>query len=166
MDPEHAEVGTRRTDGRERLVVGVDTSPQSLEALAWALRYAADRRAVVDVVLAFDWLDQVHADGTGFDPEYSRADAARVLDDVVDRTAAGVGISETDVEVMRHVVVARPAEALLEAAADADLVVVGSRGLGGFRGLLLGSVSSKVVDHAQCPVVVHRSTSPAASPGT
>ena len=51
-------------------------------------------------------------------------------------------------------VVALPAEALLKAAADADLLVVGSRGAGGFRRLLLGSVSTQVTQHAHCPVVV------------
>lgn len=140
----------------ERVVVGVDTSPASLDALAWAIRYAIDRSAQLDVVLAFDWLDQVHLDGGGFDPSYTREDAARVLDGLVDRTAADLGTTRADLAVTSHVVVARPAKVLLDAAADADLVVVGSRGLGGFRGLLLGSVSAQVVAHAPCPVVVHR----------
>jgi nucleotide-binding universal stress UspA family protein len=56
----------------------------------------------------------------------------------------------------RKLVQARPAEALLAEAEGADLVVVGSRGLGGFSGLLLGSVSQQVAHHARCPVVIVR----------
>jgi nucleotide-binding universal stress UspA family protein len=64
----------------------------------------------------------------------------------------------TGVEIRTHVVRGQPAEVLLNAAKDADLLVVGSRGRGGFKGLLLGSVSTQCVHHASCPVVVVRNT--------
>jgi nucleotide-binding universal stress UspA family protein len=65
----------------------------------------------------------------------------------VDTTGLAQGIES-------HVVAGAPARALLDMATDADLVVVGSRGLGGFAGLLLGSVSQQVAHHASCPVVI------------
>jgi nucleotide-binding universal stress UspA family protein len=65
-----------------------------------------------------------------------------------------------DVEVRTHVVQGRPADVLVEASKGAELVVVGSRGRGGFRGLLLGSVSRSVLHQAHCPVAVVRPFSP------
>ena len=62
--------------------------------------------------------------------------------------------SSPDVPLERHVKQGRPPQVILEAAEDADLVVVGSRGRDGFAGLLLGSVSSQVIQHAHCPVTV------------
>jgi nucleotide-binding universal stress UspA family protein len=76
--------------------------------------------------------------------------ARRLLDRMVDAAAA----KASDVPVERVLVGASAADALLGAARNADLVVVGSRGVGGFRGLLLGSVSHQVAHHASCPVVV------------
>jgi nucleotide-binding universal stress UspA family protein len=85
--------------------------------------------------------------------------AGHLLDQVVDATAA----EYRDVPVERVLVRASPADALLGAARDAALVVVGGRGVGGFRGLLLGSVSQHLAHHAPCPVVVVRgATRPAA----
>ncbi|HMB18498.1 MAG TPA: universal stress protein [Gaiellaceae bacterium] len=63
---------------------------------------------------------------------------------------------DTSVTVELAAVEASPANALIDAAREADLVVVGSRGLGGFRALVLGSVSHQVAQHAPCPVVIHR----------
>ena len=76
--------------------------------------------------------------------------AGRLLDQVVDATAAEF----PDVPVERVLVGGSPADALLGAAANAALVVVGGRGVGGFRGLLLGSVSQQLAHHAPCSVVV------------
>lgn len=140
----------------ERVVVGVDGSRASRCALSWALRHAARGRVELHVVHAFDWLDQVHDEPAGFDPSYTRDDAARVLGEMVEVASTEGGVDPGDVDVTLHVVLDRPAAALVAAAADADLVVVGSRGVGGFRGLLLGSVSAHVVGHAPCPVLVHR----------
>lgn len=74
---------------------------------------------------------------------------------VVSQIAAVLGPSP-DVPLERHVKQGRAAQVILEAAKDADLVVVGSRGRDGFAGLLLGSVSSQVAQHCQCPVTVVR----------
>ena len=92
--------------------------------------------------------------GPGYAPslkEYEEAVRADLLNDV--REVLG---AEPGCEVTVHPVHAAAAPALIAASKRADLVVIGSRGLGGFRGLLLGSVSEQVVRHAECPVVVIR----------
>ena len=129
------------------VVVGVDGSEGSRRALQWALEEARVRGAPLRAVFAWSYLDQP---GEGFDAAYGEDDARQRLDRALEEVAGDVG----DVEVERVVVVDLPARALLDAARDADLLVVGSRGVGGFKGLLLGSVSQQVVQHAPCPVVV------------
>jgi nucleotide-binding universal stress UspA family protein len=163
-----------------RIVVGVDASPGGKQALAWAAEEARLRRALLQVVHAYHaqelaaplYFPSQHAlpgtavgvvgdpsqreiaatlrDRTDFEDAYrSQADAFvdAVLDELKD-TVSGV-------EVQRMVVADRhPAEALVELSAGADLLVVGSRGRGGFSELLLGSVSHAAVLHAACTVVV------------
>jgi nucleotide-binding universal stress UspA family protein len=134
----------------ERFIVGVDGSSGSEEALRWAHREARTRTATVTAVLVWDFLDQYHADGgRRFDPHYDEHAARRALDAVIDRALGDDGD-----DVVRQVVCDLPARGLLDAAADADLLVVGTRGLGGFRGLIMGSVSQRCLDDATCPVVV------------
>jgi len=129
------------------VAVGIDGSDGSLHALRWALQEARLRGARLRAVLAWSYLDQPP---DGFDPAYSEDDARRQLDQAL---VAGA-VDADGVEIERVVVCGLPSRALLDAARDADLLVVGSRGLGGFKGLLLGSVSQQVTQHAQCPVVV------------
>ncbi len=135
----------------EGIIVGVDESPYARAALRWAADHGARHDRPVTALLAWGYIDQHHAEpGAPFDPDYSAAVAAKVLDDLVDRTTA-------DHDAVRRVVVNDlPGRALLEAGDGADLVVVGARGIGGFRGLLLGSVSRQVLHHATCPVAVIR----------
>jgi nucleotide-binding universal stress UspA family protein len=133
------------------IVVGIDGSVGAQEALRWAVAEAGLRQWTVQAVLAWGFLDQHHPRGAeGFDPTYSEPDALAALDAAV---TAAVG---PDVAVERRTVCQVPARALLEVAVDADLLVVGARGLGGFRGLLLGSVSQHCLHHAPCPVAVVR----------
>ena len=94
----------------------------------------------------WSYLDQ---SGATFDPTYGEDDARRLLDEAV--AAAGI---PAGVDVERRTVNDLPARGLLDSAADADLLVVGARGRGGFRGLLLGSVSQQAAQHAPCPVVI------------
>jgi nucleotide-binding universal stress UspA family protein len=129
------------------IVVGVDGSAGSRRALEWALQEGRIRSAGVRVLIAWTYLDQPTGD---FDARYGESDVRALLDQVLDE----VGSDRTDVELERVVVCDLPARALLDAARGADLLVVGSRGVGGFKGLLLGSVSQQVVQHAPCPVVV------------
>jgi nucleotide-binding universal stress UspA family protein len=129
------------------IVVGVDGSEGSRRALRWAVEEARVRGARVRAVLAWTYLDQPTG---GFDAAYGEPDARALLDEVL-----GEGVRDgADVDVERVVVCDLPARALLDAARGADLLVVGSRGIGGFKGLLLGSVGQQVAQHARCPIVV------------
>jgi nucleotide-binding universal stress UspA family protein len=106
----------------------------------------------VRAVLAWGYLNQHSVTTQGFDPDYSAEDAEAALASYV-RDALDV---DGAAAVERHVVADLAARAILEAAADADLLVVGARGLGGFRGLLLGSVSRQCLHEAKIPVAVIR----------
>ncbi len=134
-----------------RIVVGVDGSAGSARALAWALRLARETGATVEAVQAWEltyaWIDSYVPDLERWAKE-AQAGAERSLDAVVDAAA-------TEGVVVERSVIEGPApRVLLDAAGRADLIVVGSRGRGGFRGLLLGSVSQQVVHHAHIPILV------------
>lgn len=129
------------------VIVGVDGSDAADRALREAAADARRRHATLRIVHAWSYLDQP---GDSFDPQFGRAAAYALIEQAVDR--AGVALDGLDVE---HVEVCDlPARALLDAAREADVVVVGARGLGGIRGLVLGSVSNEVVQHSPCPVLV------------
>ncbi|WP_334170920.1 universal stress protein [Sinomonas sp.] len=132
-------------------VVGVDGSPQSREALAWAAEEAALRGGRVVAVTAWEFpLLVTGLETVAMDREAFAHAAERVLDLAVGAVSGG------DVRIDTVVGHGSPAKVILEAAEGADLVVVGSRGLGGFAGLLLGSVSAHLVHHCPCTVVVIR----------
>ncbi len=143
----------------ETIVVGVDGSEGSRAALALAAREASLRKARLRVVVV--WEVPATAYGGGFALVDSNAfDPLRTQSEkLADESLATVRTSHPSVDCEAVVLEGQPAEALLGAAADAALIVVGSRGLGGFKRLVLGSVSDQVVHHAGCPVlVVHGST--------
>jgi nucleotide-binding universal stress UspA family protein len=135
------------------VLVGVDGSPEARAALAWAVREARSRRCPVTAVGA--WLP-LSAPPMGSTPGATDDAGARAeaVSHYVDEALASIDVG--DVEVRREVVMAPAAAALLERTDDAELIVIGSRGLGGFGDLLLGSVSRQVATHASCPVVVLR----------
>jgi nucleotide-binding universal stress UspA family protein len=138
-----------------KIVVGVDGSPGSRAALRWAHEEARLRSATLEVVAVwqFPMMTSLPAFGAMPPPEDLSGEAeASLKQALVDE-----GVVSTD-EVPVTTVVAEGAAApsLLDAAADADLLVVGNRGHGGFTGLLLGSVSQQCVSHGPCPVVVVR----------
>ena len=131
-----------------RIVVGIDGSAGAREALRWAADEARVRGIGLEVVHAWSYLDQGPPFDTGYDEEHARAAVAEEL--------AACGIDAAGVIVTTPC--ALPAQALVDTAAAEGVValVVGSRGRGGFAGLLLGSVSQQVVHHATVPVVVVR----------
>src|SRR5215472_16511116 len=136
------------------IVVGVDGSDHSHRALIWAMRQAAQQQAPLTVlavrpVTGVYW--GVHAyPEDAHNPEVVRKAIQAIVEQV------GNEIGETAPQATVNVVTGDPAEELVKASRDAGMIVVGSRGSGGFTSLLMGSVSSKVTHHAACPVVVIR----------
>ena len=138
------------------IVVGVDGSKCSHSALRFALEEARIRKAKLRLVVV--WHVPLAAYGAGWAPppphltEDSEAAAKEVLEE-----ALGVVKEDDDsVEIEPVVREGQPANVLVEASAEAELLVVGSRGRGGFRELLLGSVSQQCAHHARCPVTIVR----------
>ena len=136
------------------ITVGFDGSLSAQRALEWAMREAAFRHAPLTVLT----VHPVAVSGWTGNPIIVPEDAPEVgkarqaAEDAIAKAAAELG--RPGVEVTVWAVSGVPGEALIEASGDADLLAVGSRGISGFRRLLLGSVSSAVLHHACCPVVV------------
>ncbi|WP_284740536.1 universal stress protein [Amycolatopsis sp. RTGN1] len=137
------------------VVVGIDGSPNSEQAIAVAFEEASLRGAPLVAVHA--WNDVTYEDTRATariltQPEALEEDEERLLG----QRLAGWQEKCPDVEVRRRLVRDRPRHALIEESETARLVVVGSRGRGGFTGMLLGSTSQALVQHARCPVLVVR----------
>jgi nucleotide-binding universal stress UspA family protein len=142
----------------DRLVVGVDGSESATSAVRWAAREAHLRGATLELVSVWEVSVSSVGYGLGFS-EISgdllkglQQNAEEVLAtalEVAREVSAGIEIETRTVE-------GQAADVLVRAARDADLLVVGSRGMGGFRELLLGSVSQQCAHHAICPVVIVR----------
>jgi nucleotide-binding universal stress UspA family protein len=133
--------------GPPRIVVGVDGSQPSFEALEWAAREARLRSARLEVLHASFYRPEMLQLFPG-----AAKDEAAILDVAVARVRS----VEPDVEVVARQTGPPAAKALVEASAGAELLVVGSRGLGGFDELVMGSVSHQCAHHGQCPVVIIR----------
>ncbi|HLV74006.1 MAG TPA: universal stress protein [Vulgatibacteraceae bacterium] len=132
-----------------RVVVGMDGSPASRAALAMAFAEADARGSSLSAVVAWDPVTVRGLPPMVEEPELRSAAEARLarwMDPLRER--------HRGVDTRMEIVTGRPREVLIDAADGARLLVVGSRGLGGFRGLLLGSVSHALVHHAPCPVAV------------
>ena len=135
-----------------RIVVGLDGSPASLEALSWAARQAVLTGGSLELVMTWEWPSSygwavpVPDD---FDPE---AEMRGTLDTAV----AGVRADHPGLSVNPRLLRGHPAPVLVEASKGADLLVVGSRGHGEFVGMMIGSVSEYCATNAHCPVLIHR----------
>ncbi len=153
------------TDGTGRVVVGMDGSPGGRAALEFALHDAGRRGAAVEVVTAFDTAETLAAlcgapvasiGSTTVIRDAVQKETTRLVDEV--RDANGIAHAAA---VTVTAVGGGAAEVLTRAAEGADLLVVGSRGRGGFASMVLGSVGLQCVLHAACPVtVVHPPTGP------
>lgn len=137
-----------------RIVVGVDGSHSSKEALRRAVRQAELTGSSVEAVIAWHYPEEVG--GYGYRPvspaglaDFSDTAGQTLADAIEDAVDPA-----TSVPVSQSVVEGNPASALLKASAGADLLVVGSRGLGGFASALLGSVSQHCAHHATCPILI------------
>ncbi|MER5776355.1 universal stress protein [Streptomyces sp. NPDC002039] len=136
------------------IVVGVDGSNHSKEALRWAVAQAKAIGGRVHAVMSWDWNTNPFVVGpTSQEDLVGVEEAARLK--LADTVAEAVGTSP-GVPVFRRVEKGAPAKVLVEASREAELTVVGTRGYGGFRGALLGSVSQQVVQYARSTVVVVR----------
>jgi nucleotide-binding universal stress UspA family protein len=134
------------------IVVGVDGSAGSRAALRVAAEEAHIHRRKLRVVMVHGFLDGFAVAGIpAFEP--NRIEGARAALTTIVAEELG---QKPDVEVERVVTCDLPARGLLAEARGASLIVMGARGLGGFRSLLMGSVSQQVVQHAPCPVLVVR----------
>jgi len=134
------------------IVVGVDGSESSRAALRWAIEEARLRRASVRMVTAWQLPEAVYFGAVIPD---SLTPGLEQAAQEVQASLLAVGEPE-DVTIETEVVEGDAAQALVDAAKDAEMLVVGSRGLGAFRELLLGSVSQRCAHHAHCPVVIVR----------
>ncbi|MGH3251261.1 MAG: universal stress protein [Trebonia sp.] len=137
------------------IVVGIDGSHHSRRALEWAIREAALRRAPLTVLTVHQVTGYWGGAFVAYLDDQDLAEQARKMaqqetDSTLEKIDAGSRPESVTVKALTGL----PADTLLQAAADADLLVVGSRGAGGFKRLLLGSVSTQITHHAQCPVVV------------
>lgn len=144
-----------RQDGARRIVVGVDGSELSVEATGYAFAQASQRGLGLTVLHA--WNPNVYTSGVAVGvlvEAWDELEAEQAL--IASEAIAGWTEKYGDVDVRTHVIQGRPADILVDASESAELVVVGSRGRGGFRGLLLGSVSRNVLHRAHCPVAVVR----------
>ena len=149
------ETVTTQTSGEHehRIVVGVDGSDPSKAALAWAIRQGTLTGATVEGVIA--WELPVNY-GTPAPLMPPRTDLEKVAREIMTLAIADVSSPDEQVTIRCKVVEGNAPRVLLDASAGADLLVVGSRGHGGFVEALLGSVGQHCVHHATCPVVVVR----------
>lgn len=136
----------------KKIVVGIDGSENSRRALDWAV---AEARLRGDRLCVLHAWHQVYASGypltpLAYDPEIYEKAAHAVMSEMLE----SVDTSGLAAPVETTIVQSGAATALIAAGHDADLLVVGARGTGGFLGLVLGSVATQVTSHAPCPVVV------------
>jgi len=136
------------------IVIGTDGSGHSRRALEWAMKEAAVRHTPLTVVVVHPLVRGYAGRGVAYANdaelaweagEEAKREADKVLAELGDTRPESVNVQVTS---------GFPAEELLSAAKDADMIVVGSRGAGGFAKLMMGSVSGQVAHHARCPVVV------------
>ena len=135
-----------------RIVVGVDGSALSRNALEFAIEEAQLRYGHLHVTYAYPSMERPVTGSTGKDYyEQVEAEARAFMEGIMSNAPSTEGL-----EVEWLAVPGNPAEVLIEESSGAALLVVGSRGVGGFMGLMMGSVSTQCVHHSHCPVLVVR----------
>lgn len=140
--------------GSPNIIVGVDGSECSKTALRWAIAQAALTGATVQAVAA--WQDPVMSGYSyGWAPMQFEGDTFQAITEkTLTETVADIAGTDSQVQIRTRVRQGHPAQVLMDAAAGAQMLVVGSRGHGTFAGILLGSISQHCVQHAPCPVTV------------
>jgi nucleotide-binding universal stress UspA family protein len=144
----------------DKIVVGADGSDASKDALGWALDEARLRQARLHVIHAWESPPPIPDVAASPTPALEYVDLLPALqhsaEQTVGRLVEEVAGADPGVEIEAVAVEGPAVSVLLDAARDAQLLVVGSRGHGRFAGLLLGSVSQALAHHAPCPLVIHR----------
>ncbi|MEV4628089.1 universal stress protein [Micromonospora sp. NPDC049523] len=143
--------GTGAETGRRRIVVGADGSPYARLALAWAVQRAVSRAVPLHAIRT--WAEPT---APWHRTDVDSAEVTRTESAALDEDLAGWRERYPDLPITGEVVTGHPSAVLVEASRQAQLVVVGTRGHGGFRGLVLGSVSQQLLHHAESPVAVIR----------
>lgn len=140
------------------IVVGVDGSPASTIAVQWGANTAVKRQAPLHLVASYVMPQFLYAEGM--------APPQDLFDELEDETLAKINEAKAaahelfpDLAITHEIREARPIDLLLKLSKEVGMIVLGSRGLGGLSGMVMGSVSSAVVSHAECPVVVVREDS-------
>jgi nucleotide-binding universal stress UspA family protein len=144
--------------GQELVVVGVDGSAESVAALRWAARYGTATGARVRALLAWHYPGAAGGPPTGVAPEAIHDQTEAQMHQTLDEAIAKANEGRETAGVEKATAYGHPAQALIEASREADLLVVGKQGHGAFTGMLVGSVSIHCVTGAFCPVVVVRGT--------
>lgn len=136
------------------IIVGIDGSDHSERALEWAVNEAAMRNVPLTVLTVHQFALGYWGGTVMYPEDHSLAEESRqVAQEATDKALAQLGEARP-ASVTVRAVTGIPADELLSAAKNADMIVVGSRGAGGFARLLMGSVSTQVTHHAHCPIVV------------
>jgi nucleotide-binding universal stress UspA family protein len=143
---------------KPQVIVGVDGSPESIEALRWAGRYATATGAQLTAVHAWHYAAAGPVSAGGHAPAITD-EVRATLQETLDKALTDVFGTAIPPNTDTKVAYGHPAMVLVNESAGADLLVVGNRGHGAFHGMLLGSVSIHCVSNATCPVVVVRSAS-------
>lgn len=134
-----------------RIVVGVDGSEGSRRALAWAIGEATARRARLEAVMVWSY---PHGSAMGLSSAIDTEKLAEGTRYSLAKAVAQVAGPSPTVRIEPVVLEGDPSQVLCRLSGEADLLVIGSRGRGGFAGLLMGSVSTKCAHHSSCPVVI------------
>ena len=138
------------------MVVGVDGSASSVAALRWAARYAAATGAVMRAVLAWHYPTAAGQPPEGLAPPGLRSESEGIMRRVLDEAVTQAFGGQAPDGVETRIEYGHPAQVLIDASKEADLIVVGASGHGAFTGMLVGSVSIHCVTSAFCPVTVVR----------
>jgi nucleotide-binding universal stress UspA family protein len=137
-----------------RIVVGIDGSAASIDALDWAGRQAALTHSTLEIIMTWDW-PTTYGWAMYFPEGYNPSEG---MPEMLSKAADDLRARYPDIDVTTRVVQGHPAPVLVEASKGADLLVVGCRGHGEFAGMLIGSVSEFCATNAHCPVLVDRAT--------
>ncbi len=132
-----------------KIIVGVDGSPSSNAALEWAAQEAEIRGSALELIHAWNYPNLGYGGYVAVLEDFEK-DAAALLDEVV----ASVRKNYPSLKLVSSLIQGPTAQTIMDRAKEADMVVVGSRGRGGFSGLLLGSVGQQLVHHCPAPVVI------------